>query len=491
MNNSQRFSYQYSYYFSGNILISIAGLISFPIWTRFFSKEEYGILAIINTTISFLVIFSKLGLPHAALRFYSDFKENKMDTDIESYYTTLISGSIIISASVAIIVLLMTEIFFYRSFNEKIISLLPLSAIIIFIMSINSILTEFIRAEQRGIFYNIVQVVSRYGQLVISIIMVYVFQGNLYGFFLGTAISSCLVLAGLLSILVHERKIRIKNISLLFLKKSIEYSSPLILFELSNMLLSMGDRYLIQYYMGSEAVGIYSAGYNLSDMVQSTISSPLRLAVMPIYLSIWNREGDESARQFISNALNYYLMLGIPVILGMSWFGKEMIVLLATSKFLEAYNIMPYIILPLVINGAFTLFGAGLFIQKKTKLLMYLTLSSGLLNILLNIFLIPSFGILGAAYATLISYSVLAFLIAVSSYRYLKIKIQIAPILKYIILSIIVLSLLSKYPVNTNNQILAKFFLAAILYLIFIIFFDGELRNKVISLFKNLRKQAI
>lgn len=479
--------HQSSYYFAGNVLVVLAGFISFPIWTRYFSKDDYGIFSIIITSISFLVVFSKLGLPHAALRFYSEFKEGKRELDPNCYYSTIFLSSLCISGLIILTIFSVTEflILGYVSVNEKIIKLLPLIAIIVFLTSITSVLTEFVRAEERGKLYSIIQVAIRYGRLIITLLFVFGFVGGLYGFFWGYAVTEALNVAILLSLLIAQKKIRIKNFSSSFLKKSIKYGFPLIWFELSNMILSMGDRYLIQFYMGEKAVGVYSAGYNLSDMAQSVISMPLRLAVIPMYLGIWSRDGEDKTKDFLTRSFSYYFMFGIPIIFGMSWFGKEIITLVASSKFQEAHIIIPYIIFPMVVNGALPIYGAGLYIQKKSKVLMYLTFMAGAVNILLNIILIPLYGIMGAAYATLAAYFFLAIMIVVSSYRYLGFRVEISSILRYSVLSVIIMYILSMYSAESMDRMLVKIMIGTVLYFIAVLLTDRNLRMKSISIIKN------
>ncbi len=479
MSNLKKLAHQSLYYFGSNTIIIMCSFISFPIWTRIFTTSEYGMFSLINITVTLGVGISKFGLQHAAFRYYSDFKEKKINLDISYYFTTILLGSVLITGAIILTSLFIVKIFFKNYLDAALAELVYLVAILIFAQSISSVLIIFIRMEEKGLLYSIISIFEKYGRLLGALTMIFYFSRNLYGFILGWVLSETVVIIFLLS--MYIKKINFSHRSFSFLKEAVYYGFPLIGMELSNMLLNFGDRYLIQYFMGSEAVGVYSAGYNLSVMAQSLLAVPLRLAVTPMYLSIWNRDGEKETKTFINQILNYYFMAGIPIIIGLSWFGRDVITLLATAKFREAHIIIPYIILPLILHGAYSMYGAGLFIEKKTKILMYLTVFSLFVNVLANIILIPFFGILGAAYATAISYFLVIILIFLQSHKYLKIKIQILPLLKYTAVSFSVMFIISYLEASNIKKMLVKIIIGAILYAFGILIVEKPLRYKVLS----------
>lgn len=477
---------QSSLYFTSQLFVMIAGLVSFPIWTRVLSKAEYGIFSLIGVTIAMGVGFSKFGIQHAALRFHSDFKEKSIGRDISYYYTTLFFGTLFISGLLILPALLFAKTSLAQHIDRAVIEMLPLVAALIFIGSLSSILMMFIRADNRAGLHSFFAVGKRYGQLLFALVVVFYFMRNIRGLFLGYAISESIILLAL--IVLFAKKMNLSSISFDFFKESIRYGFPLIWMELSNMLLNFGDRYLIKYFIGSEAVGVYSAGYNAANMVQAILVAPLRLAVIPMYLKIWNKEGKEETKDFLNHTLDYYFMLGIPIIIGMSWYGKEIITLLASSKYEEAALIIPYIILALVIFGANPIFTAGLRIYKKTTVMMTSSMVAAFINIVLNIFLIPRFGIMGAAYATLIAYVVLIALVLIFSNKYLKINLHLRPILIFTALSVLTMLILSGLPGVGVIDFLVKFVLGTIIYSTGIIFFDKKIRRKLLGLI-NIRQK--
>lgn len=472
---------QSSYYLASNLLVVLAGAISLPIWTRLLSQQDYGLFSLFNVTIAFMVTFSKFGLQFSSIRFYHDFSASKTASDLPSYYTTMVIGSVAISVTVTAALLGAATLFLRNQESHALLVLLPLIGAVILIQTTNNILTAFLRAEQQVTLYGLIQIVQRYAQLGLALLMVFIFGVELRNIYWGWIVSGGIIMVLLGARLLHLQRLSLPHFSPSFLKEAVVYGFPLIWAEVSNVMLSVGDRYVLQHYMGSAAVGIYSVGYNTAELIQSLLALPLRFAVIPIYLSLWNTAGEEKTARFLGEALKYYCMLGLPLALGASWFGKDIVTLLSTAKFEEAHTILPYIILPLIVHGAFCIFGAGLNIQKKSTSIMYSTLFASMVNIGLNLVLVPRLGILGAAIATTIAYLMLDILLFVQSYYYLKVPIDLASIAKYAILSMAAIYIASG--IGSVAQVKIKIVLVVVIYAGSLLLFDKGLRAKVSSLY--------
>jgi O-antigen/teichoic acid export membrane protein len=110
--------------------------------------------------------------------------------------------------------------------------------------------------------------------------------------------------------------------------------------------------------------------------------------------------------------------------------GPELLPALASDKYAGASAILPWVIAGMVVDGTSSMLGAGLFIHRKTRIIMGIVVSGALLNLVLNIVLVPRIGILGAAIATLVSYAVIALALAVAARHLLRVRIPWATILR-------------------------------------------------------------
>jgi O-antigen/teichoic acid export membrane protein len=473
---------QVSMYFSSGVIITLTGLISFPIWTRAFSEAEYGKMSLAIVTLGLILVISKFGIPRAALRFYSEFKEKKRDLDISYYYTTAFLSVLVISSMTAGVFLTLVAFYPGIQFDLQFTRILRILAILIIFDSLISIFLLFLRAEQNVKLHSLIRISRRYSKLIVTLLFVLVFNLGLSGFFIGCALADGFFALILGIIFFRQGKINLKNFSNSLLKESISYGLPLIGFELSALLLTAGDRFLVQYFLGSSAVGVYSAASNLTKYLVDIFAEPMKLAVTPIFMSIWEKKGKEDTQHFLSSVLKIYFMIGIPIIFAVSFMGRDLIVLLASNKFEEGYIILPFIVTGYVIHKANFICGAGLYLMKKTKTLLLIIFISAIINIFLNIKLIPIFGLMGASITTLSAFIFELILLVSISFRAINFKIPVYPILKYVAISIIMVFVM----LNINNlgspQTIIRIFAGFLTYLSGIVILETDVRTKAVIL---------
>lgn len=428
---------QFSMYFSSNVLVAIAGIFSYPVWTRVFSQAEYGQMSLASTTLALFITFSKFGIQHAALRFYSEFKERKRELDITFYYTTAFISVLFFSFIIAAGFILVVEFVISSQWDVEYLQILRILALLIIFDAINSIFFIFLRAEQNVKRYTIISTFHRYLTIAFSLLFVLVFKLGLVGFFIGWALADGLFAIYLAFTFFHQGKIRLTSVSMSLLKESLSYGLPLIGFELSSVLLATGDRYVIQFLLGSAAVGLYSSAYNLTSYLADFFANPFQLMIKPIFISIWEKDGREQTQQFLSKVFKIYCMVAIPIVFAVTIFGRDFLGLLASKEFEDGYVIMPYIILGYTIYKANVIYAAGLYLKKKTIAMLLIQFSSAVLNIALNFLLIPNFGLLGAAIATLVAYSFQVIFKVKIAFKIVSFRLPLYDIMKYIILSLI------------------------------------------------------
>ena len=475
---------QSSHYFGGRLFLMAAGLISFPIMTRIFSVADYGLLGLVMTTVTFIIAITKMGLPSAIVRFY---EEQKARDRIVDYYSTLFFASLIIAAGVTLLFISALQLFPADLLNEYLIKLLSLAGILIFTRSSSAALISFLRAEQRTKLFNLISIVDRYGSLACSIFLVFFIVKGLYGFFVGQIVASVGILFLLLFITRGRIKIGRQHFCPDQLKQAVKFGFPLLWAEMGHLILSYADRYLIQLYLGSTALGLYTAGYNLTTYITEAIIYPINYAMTPIYMNILVNQGEQQAREFFTRLFTYFMLILAPAVFGFIAVDKDLISFLASAKYAEVYLILPYIILGQAIYACTIILNAGLFINKKTLKVTYVMLGACLLNIGLNVVLIPLSGILGAAQATLISYFFYAFVLTYFSMREFSFSIEYQRILFYFLASGIMFLVIRKLSLSTPlANCLVKVIIGALIYSLFVLVFDREIRRKLLLLWKNM-----
>jgi O-antigen/teichoic acid export membrane protein len=472
--------HQSSHYFTGQIIIMAAGFISFPILTRIFSVGDYGVLGIITTTVLIATAVAKLGLPGWIVQFYAQFKLNQR---LDTFQSTILITSAGCAATIAILFYVLGQLFRGEMFEKNIVSLIPIVSMIIFTGCTSDILTSFLRAEQRTKLYNLVAIIRRYGTLTLGILLALFIIKGLYGFYFGQVLTGIVVLSFLIFISAKRQKISLRNFSTWVFKDSIRFGLPMVGGEMGHLILNYADRYLIQVYLGSISLGLYIAGYNLSTYVTEMFMYPINYAMTPIYMNILVKKGEEETKKFFTRAFRYFLMIMVAVVFGFIAIGKDLIGILASSKYLEAYSVLPYVVIGQSIYACSIILNNGLFIRKKTHVVMYVISVACLLNIGLNLILIPRFGILGAAQATLISNTFYTIVITYFAFKEFRFEIDYPHILLYGFIAAamyLVIGLIDRGSPFAN--LVTKIPVGVVFYAIGILALDSDVRSAIVRL---------
>jgi O-antigen/teichoic acid export membrane protein len=262
-------------------------------------------------------------------------------------------------------------------------------------------------------------------------------------------------------------------------------------YELSSVVLNVGDRYVIQGLIGSTQLGVYSAAYNLCVYVQLVCINSVTQALMPIYMRLWSESGAAETRRFLEQSLRHYVVLALPVAAGLTAVGSEFLPAVASEKYLAGAVVIPFVMGGLIVDGAGTILGAGLFIQKQTKVIGALVVASAVGNIALNLVLVPRQGIVGAAIATFASYVVLTGGMAVVARRRLPVTMPWGALLKAALASAVMYAAVR--PLHVEGRLLSSVLKAAAgvaVYAVAIAALDRDSRVAIVSAYRRLRGRA-
>ncbi len=478
-----KFLRQFSHYSIGQFLVLISTFISFPLLTRIFSVADYGVMNLISNALLIFLAFSKGGLQNSIVRFYDEFSRNKQKREKLTLITSLLYGGLGFALGVTLLCMLAITFVPESWLGENGTRyLLLISCGLIFLRAAESLLLGFLRAEQQTVFLNGYKVVSKYLHLGAVLLFVFYVSSSLTGFYCAQMVGMLPALAVLVLWRYKKNAPDHRLWSGEVFRRALVYGFPLIGFELVSMLLAYADRYLIQYYQGAEAVGLYSAAYNMVDYVKDLIVVPLSTAVMPIYMKAWFKKGPERTQEFLRHALRSYTLLAVPLIFGCTLIGKNFIQVLASEKFVDGHIIIPWVMTGLMINGALPILAAGLYIQDRTKTLVGLLAATSLINVVANFILIPKFGIEGAAMAKMFSYLLLATLATYYANRIVKFPIAWNALAKYVIAGIVMYAVAALVRFQSPIiELAAESGVGAAIYFAFVFVIDGGLRNKTLS----------
>jgi len=489
MDNKKKLFLDASNFLWAEVLIMISGFISFPILTRIFSQEQYGLFSLIGVTISILMGVSSLGLSRSLLRFYDRYKISHKQSSFLSTLTitVLLSGAAFIICSMVV----------YGSLSLKWktmqYALLPVSVALAWMVlqNIFVLFNTVFRMEGWIFQYNINGIVRKYGSLMVAIPLV-IYFGSLTSFYI--AMISVEIGLIIMLYLVMKNNLQIHSLTPgLFSKdifaESISYGIPLALTALPYIILNIGDRYIITAFWGAEEVAVYSAGYNLCMYLKEMIVSPLYLALLPLMFKFWEMNKVEEIREILSLVIRYLMMIAIPICFLSILVSKDIMILLATEKYARSAEIIPIILAGIFIQALDFPLSPGLHFAKKTKTFLYIMSTASAFNIILNFLVVPVHGIMGAAVVSLLSYIAYTVAYYYTSRKYFVVTIPYKMIIKYFVLSMIWFGVTRWYAgvVEIDNNLLKAMTIIVIFitgYSISLFFIDASIRKNIHRIFE-------
>jgi len=182
-------------------------------------------------------------------------------------------------------------------------------------------------------------------------------------------------------------------------------------------------------FTAEAVVGVYNACYKLAVFMLLFIQM-FRMAWQPFFL---RHAEDEHAPKLFSHAFTYFNMIAAVLFLGISLFAEQIVairipildVTLIGEQYWMGLHIVPFLLLAYWFQGWYVNFTAGIFIREKTGRLPQVTLVGAAVTIAANYFMVPRYGMSGAAFSTVASYAVMAIMIYVYSQRSYPVPYQI------------------------------------------------------------------
>lgn len=468
-------------YSISNIVSKASGIILLPIYTNYLSVDEYGRLGLILVII---VLFSQsliLGQNLSIIR-YNNSVEFK--AKINSILFTLI----VLVLSIIGVFILFTKLFLVQIsglFGE--ISLykdyLNIAIFIIAVITFNNLILSKLRADDDSVRYTLAGIVKVIVMVALSIYLIVQkglkIDGVLYSQLAGEVVQMLMVLPKII------RQIRLK-MEYSIISESIKFGFPLIFSAMAINLLNGSDRFIIKFFSGDTELGLYELGYRVAGVINMFMIMPFGLTVMPLAYRLYKQEGDKEYYKKLKTYVAFFLVWGG---FALSLYGKELVELFAQQKsYYPSYIVVPLIVFAYILYGISMISYFGMYLTGNNKYIAYITLLCAGVNIGLNFWLVPAYGMVGAAINTVVAYALLDLLSNIASNKYYKIPYEHLKILKLYIIGILVF--LGSFYLS-DLSILLRIFLKLVLIILFpfIIILSGYFtRKELMSILGAIKK---
>ena len=457
------------------------GFVLVFIYVRILSKSEIGIRSTLYFASALIGLFYTLGLDNAFLRYFMDeeYADKKRTLFSTAVCFTVITGLLFLSFTLLwgnSVSILITDSEYYVYLTRLLFLILILDTIIIYPSLV-------LRAENRFLYFSLISLTRFCLFVILNMVMVWYLDRGVKGIFEANLMVVFIIFLFLLPVL---QKYFTGRISLSILKRMLLFGIPTIFTILAMRIIDFSDRRIILFFLGESQVGQYVVAYNLGMVGIMVFVNSFRTAWQPFFLSL---NSNYEAKDVFSRVATYYAIIICMVFLGLVLFKNEILHIYDPKSPMSLSNIIPLVAISYIFYGFYIIMLPGIFIREKTKYLPLAAFTGAIVNVGLNIFFIPAFGIIGAAYSTVIAYiTMVVILYFILKYIYL-VKYEIGRIGGVFLFTAVPIGISFLYkPDNPISKLLYNCFLCLIplAFYYFSNFFSSQEKDYIRHVFKKI-----
>jgi len=391
-----------------------------PLYTNFLLPSEYGVIATLYSYIAFLFIVYGFGMEAAYMRFVSsleigDKKQNFSTPFVSLVLTSLLLSMVLYSSSRGLASLI--------GISGEYHVLIQYAAGVLLFDALATIPFAFLRMENKAFTFASVRIINILLNVACNVILIVGFGMKAEGILLANLIASGFTFIILFRYIAQSFT---WSISFPLYRELLKFGIPYIPAGLAGVAMQVIDRPILKALTDDATVGIYQANYKLGIFMMLVVGM-FDYAWRPFFLKHASEEG---AKALFSRVFTFFLAFLLGLFLVLSLFIGDIVQIHISGKYLihpdywSGLGVVPWILLAYVLNGAYISFVIGVYLQKQTKYLPYITGAGAISNVAANVVLIPMYGIMGAAIATLVCYAVIATSIYFTSRRFYEVQYE-------------------------------------------------------------------
>jgi O-antigen/teichoic acid export membrane protein len=400
-----------------NVLVALSGIIFMPLITKTLGAHDYGIWAQVQVTIGLVLGFVGLGLPYALTRFLP-VKTDRGEIQEDFYSVLCLVFLVTLAVSITLIA---AADFIAGAFFEGATLIVKITGFIILVWSLDQVFLTLFRAFGQMKRYALFTIANTYVQIGLIAYLVLNGHGILSIILAVLAIRAAIfiILLGLVRSQIGLKRPRFRRV-----REYLSFGLPTTPTAVSAWVVASSDRYVISYFLGAASVGIYSAAYGIGTII-SMAAGVLDLVLAPTLSKLYDEGRMEEVRTHLRYSLKYLLAVAIPFVFGAAVLAEPVLRVFSTAEIAsEGYSVVPLVALGTLFTIAFVPVRYGVILVKKTRITATIWVACAVVNLGLNILVVPRWGILGAAITTLIAYGLALGLTAYFGFREFRFPID-------------------------------------------------------------------
>ncbi len=436
-------------YLPARALPALAAFITVPIYTHLFSPAQYGNYALAAAITDFLILGLATGFGQAVVRFFSAYQ---LRSNLSSYFAVVYS-------SVGLIILITTVSCssFLLAFRSHIPSeLYPLlwAALVAFVVTAcYDTLADVLRGQEKSRWFTLITVLSTYIGIIFGLVLVLVFKSGIAALLWGQSFGLLLAIIPLVWLTSHKISISSSNLKRSDFKLLWKFALPFTIGNIAYWALNLSDRFFVNLFRGSYEVGLYSVANKVSWRTVQLLVNLFFLTAPPIISRTWEERGRQATEEALTSFTRMYLLIITPAVVGLSVVAAPLVRLLADKAYFDGYPAIGLVAFASMALGLADLGSSGCLVNNRTNLIARNQVIAAFTNLVLNLILISRFGFMGAAWATFLSFFLLAILQGITAARYITWRWPIRSLLRVFLASIAMTAtvLMTQSVIRTDN----------------------------------------
>ena len=398
-----------------------------PLYTNLFLPKEYGIQSQVYVFISILNIILLFGMDTAYMKYAVNVKNS--DEDKNNFSTPYLTVMIVSFFICLLVIIFQNPIFSLLEIPQEYNHLIFYTSLILFLDSLTIIPFVKLRIERKAKKFALFKFLGILLNITLNFILIVKLKMGVEAIFISNLASSALTLILLSPSIFKSFKF---IIDLPILRKLLKFGLPFLPAGLSSIMIQGIDRPILTQLTDLHTSGIYSANYKLGIFMMLFVSM-FQYAWQPFF---FQNAQEKNIKQVFSKILTYFVIAGSLILIFLSLFIDDIVKFHILGRtiigpaFWSGLIIVPIILFGYLFNGIYYILSAGMFIEEKSSYIPFVTGIGAAINVGVNFLLIPVWGIIGAALATLVSYLVMAVAVYKITQRFYEINYEKGKVIK-------------------------------------------------------------
>lgn len=446
----------------------IFGFVITVLLGRYLGAGDLGLYRMVSTIQTIAMLFAAVGIPAAVIKYVAEYKGDRSKTN------SIVSSGVITSLLLGIG---FSVLFYLSSWTFEEIFKMPGLSGLLKILSpvfpfalVGGVLLGFLNGLREMKKYGTATIIQSVLMLVISVSLIYSGFG-VAGVVIGVVLSSVGWCLYLLLITKNYFDITFEDYAS-NTKKMLVFGIQIFAVNAINLINYQADIIMIGYLLTANDVGYYAVAVGLSQFFW-LIPEAIQSITYPATSEYWGKNNHSALQVMIDKSMKYTACVLFPIGLGTGFFANEIITLIYGDAFIHSVLPLHILVVGTVVYGVMKSIGSSVTAAGRPDLGVKLVGISATTNILLNLLLIPKFGIGGAAVATCMSLFVATIISILLTIKTLNININLNWIVKVSGITFLAI-LFFQHLRQINMYLVALIILGLYVFVIFRILFDEE-----------------